>query len=488
MSENAEPKNAPVHTQSLDLSPEDALQQMRNVLVPEEGGEVENNISPSSEEFPDVPEDDVTPVDEEFPDEIEEEEPADEEFPDEPEEESEEEPTEEESEVEDDLSDDLDDPLEEEELEEEGGPEDEDELEEKETIITQVRKLSKVNKELTDEVDLLNEQMVSKDSEIGDLRDQLDKMSATRVDPTSHPDFIEVRGRTHNSLASQLRRAVGTSMAKEIVGTEESPKWGKILTETANLDSVPFDEQEGVENNLRLYVAQRLGFQGDELDEDMDHDYIENANKVINTFGDYTSNYNELADIHSTIVSKSETKSLEVGRKDYLQKTENVRKGLAVIGTMSEKEIAEDPDSLQALAAYQIQKSPQAKTRFDKINKLVVEMAYGPESLSQEELDRHKATGKDMAEFHKSREKRVENFRKERLPEIAAALLLWPDIKKILPAHFKDASDKESREARKKVVSGSKSAKPTKPKKKVSDEEKSVEEHVSSIHEALNLG
>lgn len=357
----------------------------------------------------------------------------------------------------------------------------------KSAVVQQLRKVAAQNKTLVADNDLLNEQLVSKEQEIEKLRGELDKLSATKVDPRTHPDFIEERTKTHNNVAAQLRRVIGTDRTKMIVGTEVEPKWGRILTDVANLSKLPFDEQDAVENNLRLLIARQIGFSGEELDYDMDEDYVRTADEVIKTFGNFVPNYDKLANIHETIVSKSQNKSLELGYKEYLEKTKSIREGMAVIETMSDKDIQEDPESLQAIAATKIRRSPQAKAQFDKIKKAVIEMAYGPEALSQEELDKHAASGKDMVEFHKNRMKRVETFRQQRLTEIASALLIWPEIKEQMPAYFKNKSQSERNESKKQILRKASSGTTTSVKPTKSEEDRSIEEHRSKIAAALGM-
>ena len=370
---------------------------------------------------------------------------------------------------------------------EEGELEEEEIEEDKETTTTQLRKLAGVNKGLQAENDQLNEQLVSKDQEMDNLRSQLDKMNATRVDPTSHPDFIDMRSKTHNGIATQLRRSIGTDKARALVGSEDQPRWGKILTDVATLDTLPFEEQDRVEGDVKLFIAQRLGFQGKELDPDIDADYIRTADSVIQTFGNFTPNYEELADLHQTILSKSQNKSLELGHKEYVQRTKSVTEGMALIETMSDKDIQEDPDSLQSLAAQKIRRSPEMKTRYEQIKKAVIEMAYGPQALSQDELDKHVATGKNMDEFHKMRQKRVETFRNERLTEIAAIMTLLPEIKKKMPEYFKSISDEERTKSKKKILRKANKVATKPKKKKATDDDKTVNEHRANIASALGM-
>ena len=465
------------------ISSEEALANMRSAFF-------EDNQQPE-ESTEEVEEDDL---EEENTEEIDEEEDSDEDDLEEEEESEEDEDEEEVDDSEEEDNEDFDD--DDEDLDLDNNPEedplDEDDDEEevetnKETAVTQLRKISKLNKQLESDNDLLNEQLVSKDQEIENLQSQIDKMSAVKVDPTSHPDFMDLRSKTHNGIATQLRRVVGTSKAKAIVGTEAEPRWGKILTEVANLDSLPFEEQDAVEDNLRLHVAQRLGFQGNELDPDIDDEYIASADKIISTVGNFTSNYDKLADLHSTILSKSQNKSLEIGHKEYNMKTKSVREGLALIETMTDKQIQEDPDSLQSLAAKKIQNSPKMKSQFQKIKKAVLEMAHGPEALSQEELDKHVATGKDMDEFHKKRQKRVDNFRNERLAEIASILTLLPEIKEQMPKFFNNQDQKKKNDAKKQVIRKGKTSASKGKKSKVKKPEPTSDELKLEIEKSLGI-
>ena len=476
----------PITTGDLgEMSSEDALKQMRGALgdVQEEPDEEvdDSEVEQTDEEFDE--ENAIEGLDDQQQDlDDDEDEESDEEEDDLEDEESDDD--EDSDEDDDDLN--LDENPDEDEESDEDSDEDE-ENEGKETAETQLRKLSKIKKGLEADNDLLNEQLVSKDHEISQLQEQLGKMSSTKIDPTSHPDFIDLRSKTHNGIATQLRRSIGVDNTKALVGSEKEPKWGRILTEVASLGGLPFEQQDEVENNLRLHIAKRLGFQGDKLDPDYDEEHIRTADNVIRTFENFSSNYDQLADLHETIVSKSNNKSLELGHKEYQQKTKSVREGMAIIETMDEKAIQEDPDSLQSLAAQKIRRSPQMKTQFDKIKKMVIEMAYGPEALSQEELDKHAASGKDMDEFHKKRNKRVEQFRNERLTEIASAMLLWPEIKEEIPKHFKNKSNRERNESKKKVLRKAGKRAPTSKKKATSDDNKSIDDHRSTIASALGM-
>ncbi len=458
----------PVFTEDTEgLSPDDALKNMRSALFPEEVEDTLEDEESTEEEIEEVEEEEIEDPDEEEIEEVEEESDDDED---------------------DDFDDDDELNLDENPDEEVSDEEEEiEEVIEKETVVGQLKKQSIINKQLVADNDSLNEQLVSKDQKIEELSQELEKFSATRIDPTSHPDFMSLRSKAHNGIASQLRRQIGTSSTIELVGSEEQPRWGKILTDVAHLETLPFDQQDDVEDQIRLEIAQRLGFQGEELDPEYDNEFVEKADTVIRTMGNFTGQYEQLAELHKNIVSKSQTKSLEIGYKEYMEKTKVVNEGLATIETMSDKDLAEDPDSLQSLAARKIKRSPQMKSQFEKIKKAVIEMAYGPQALSQEELDKHAATGKDMVEFQKKREKRVESFRNQRLTEIASLMLLLPEIKEKIPEYFKQESNQEKLNAKKKVLRKGKSAPSKNKNKPQSEEDKSIDQHRANIAKSLGM-
>jgi hypothetical protein len=155
------------------------------------------------------------------------------------------------------------------------------------------------------------------------------------------------------------------------------------------------------------------------------------------------------------------------------------------IATMDQRLIDEDPTSLQSLAARKIQRSPEQRSKFSNIVKMAIEMGYGPEALSQEELDKHAQSGKDMIEFEKTRNKRVESFRQTRLPEIIAALVMWPEIKEAMPSYFNDEENRSSSQNRKHITR--KATKDVAQAKKKVDEPKTGDELMDDIRKALKM-
>jgi len=224
-------------------------------------------------------------------------------------------------------------------------------------------------------------------------------------------------------------------------------KWGDILTEVSRYEETPRAEKAKSLADLRLSIANNLGMvDGDtlELDARVDGDAIDAADKVIDVFERHTGNYQELSDIYTRIQSKAADKSLEIGYDEYQMNTKSVSESLSSIDTMSDKDIDEDPNSLQAMAARKITSSPELKTRSAKIDKMLVELAFGPEALSQAELDRHAKSGKDMGEFQQARNERVTALRNKYIPQFKSMLMLLPQIKKALPEYF-EAENKSAK-------------------------------------------
>ena len=302
------------------------------------------------------------------------------------------------------------------------------------------------------EKQFLEEQNVKLSQQYEETKSELEKYSHTRVDPKSHPDFQKALTRAHSKIISALDDEIGSEVAEVF----ESTGWGQELTEAHKMVGGSVAERRQIKEPLRLAIAKKLGMvdrNATELDSYTDSDAISTADKVISVLNRNISSYEELADIHQTIENKSVTKSLEIGYKEYTQKTQAARKNMMVVATMTEKDMSDDPDSLQSFVAKKIHSSVEAKSQFDKVSKVFLEMGYGPEVLSQEELDRHVNSGKDMEEFHRNREKRVIEFREKKLPELALLYYLLPEIKKALPEYFKKTGQAKFRQDSQRVLS-----------------------------------
>lgn len=309
----------------------------------------------------------------------------------------------------------------------------------------------KKRKTLEREKQTLEKRNVQLSRELEEARGEIEKFTAVRIDPTTHPDFIAAKKKTHNSIIAAIDNEIGSDAAEIF----EKQGWGDELTAASRMIDATVAERRKIKEPLKLAISKKLGLvprDTKEFDAVVDQDAVKAADQVIAIMSRHTAEYDKLAGIYGTIQTKAESKGIEVGHKEYTAQTKTVREKILSIGAMTAKDIEEDPDSLQAMAARKIRSSPEAKERFDGIVKAVIEMRFGPEALSQEELDRHVQAGKDMGEFQKNRERRVKDFSERRMPEIAAALVLWPEIKKALPDFLKAQRDQEARKDKKEVV------------------------------------
>jgi len=311
--------------------------------------------------------------------------------------------------------------------------------------------LRKKHTELKEKYQAQEETLTKTIEELDKTKDELEKYTLTQIDPKSHPDFLGKSEATANSIYSGLVRLKGLPDAADKLGD----KWGDILTEVSRYEETPRAEKAKSLADLRLSIANNLGMvDGDtlELDARVDGDAIDAADKVIDVFERHTGNYQELSDIYTRIQSKAADKSLEIGYDEYQMNTKSVSESLSSIDTMSDKDIDEDPNSLQAMAARKITSSPELKTRSAKIDKMLVELAFGPEALSQAELDRHAKSGKDMGEFQQARNERVTALRNKYIPQFKSMLMLLPQIKKALPEYFEAENKSAKIKAQKQAV------------------------------------
>ena len=311
--------------------------------------------------------------------------------------------------------------------------------------------LRKKHEDLRNDYDSQEEKLTEALEQLKSKTDELEKYELTRIDPKSHPDFVNKSAKLGDTIHSKLIRLKGVPNAADKLGD----KWGDILTDVDKFNSTPRNEKTQALNDLRLSIAQRLEMVDSDttnLDPSVDDDSIDAADKVIDLFDGHSKDYRELAEIYTNIQSKAADRSLAVGYEEYQSSTSNVRQSLASIDTMSDKDIEEDPTSLQSLAAKKINSSSELRAKSVKIDKMLIELGFGAEALSQEELDRHSKSGKDMTEFQRNREKRVTGIREKRLPEIKAMYSLLPEIKKHLP-EILDRIEKEGKKKdQKKVV------------------------------------
>lgn len=328
-------------------------------------------------------------------------------------------------------------------------------------IVALRKKHTELNEKHQAQEEVLNDTL----NELEKTKEELEKYTYTKIDPKSHPDFVNKREATENALYSGLLRLKGVPNAADKIGKE----WGDVLTDVYDYENTPREEKSQALNDLRMSVATRLGMvdEGvDSLDPSIDMDAIDAADSVIEVFERRTGDYKELSDTYERIQSKAADKTLEIGYDEYQSNTESVRQSLAMIDTLSTKDIEEDPTSIQSLAAKKIASSPEFKARAAKIDKMLIELGFGAEALSQEELDRHSKAGKDMDEFHKAREARVTNSREKYLPMMKSLMVMLPQIKEALPQYFEDQDKSEKSKAQKQAVRQSTSKPKAEPEKK----------------------
>lgn len=353
----------------------------------------------------------------------------------------------------------------------------------KTNVLLQLKKVGREKKELSRQLQLAEENLTKKEVEFDEVVAELDTFKTVKIDPTSHPEFVELKKTTGESIYSNVLEALGEQSANRI-----DNQWGTLITTASDYRNAPREKKAETLKSFHLDIAKTLRLVDDshaELDPEVDTDILREVKKVSAVFMSHTEDYQKMSQLYVDIQSKAGAKSLEIGYKDYQESTKTVRERLALINTLDDKAIEDDPSSLQSLAARKIQGSPELRKKAEIIDKYLLEMGFGPEALSQEEIDRHLATGKDMTEFEKSRRQRVADFRNDRMPLIKTLLVLLPDIKKALPEHFKTDEETEKKRTKKKVVrKASKKAKV----KEVKDEEEVVtaETLKAKMRESLN--
>lgn len=321
--------------------------------------------------------------------------------------------------------------------------------------VKRAKEEGRMRKQLQREVQALEERNTQLQTKHDEMQKELEKFQTTRIDPSSHPDFIEIKKRVHSSIIGSIDDEVGSSAAAIF----EQGGWGNELTKVASLSGATVAERREIKEPLRLDIAKKVGLVPNdtaELDPSIDDEAIRTADRIISILSRHTQDYNNLADTYTRIQSKAEGMSLAMGHQEYVERTQPIRQTITAISTLEQKHIDEDPDSLISLAAKKIGDNPKAKAKFDLITKAVIEMQFGPEALSQEELDRFAQSGRDMEEFHKTREKRVAKFREDQSGQIAALLLLLPEIKQALPQYFSSKAKAASKDKVRKVISGTK--------------------------------
>ena len=292
--------------------------------------------------------------------------------------------------------------------------------------VQQAREKGRLAKQLQAEVDELQLQIGRIEDEKEKALAELEKAASAGVNPMTHPDFVDLKNRTRASIMRQAR-----SLPFPVDESRLNDNWGTTLAALRNVDDLPMDEQEQELSDIRLAIAKDLSIVDSEatsLTWDDDPEGMGHVNQVIGVLQSHLPQFDQMKEVYDTIQEKANKQSLAVGYDEYEAKVTPLRDRLDAVVALTEEEIAEDPESLESVAAKRIQNDKGLSRKYTRVRDSLLELTYGPRVLSQEELDRIKATGKDMKEFHKNRDKRVAQLREEWLPQIAMLLTLKPDV------------------------------------------------------------
>jgi len=329
---------------------------------------------------------------------------------------------------------------------------------------TMARKQAKENgrkvKELTTQLTEKDLEIDRLKKEADDVRSRLEEVEALKVKPEDHPEYADLR----SSILEDVTEAADLLSIPDTSAVRKN--FGDFLADYMAMSALDGDKRSEARVALKGNIVDRLGLSDipyAELDTDERKAYDSTVTDVLKIVQRNVGKTKELQKLHDKLSEKAKSGQLSFGVRNYENTVSEFKPVLDAVGDLADDVIEASPHSVESVVAKLVKGSPEAKKRLEKAKADVLEVIVGPRALTQPEIDKLEANGKDVKTFLAERAKSHRVKQLKFVAQFVQGLMTRSVLKESLSELAKLKGDADQEEDELEVLS--KTTKKTAPKK-----------------------
>lgn len=320
--------------------------------------------------------------------------------------------------------------------------EEEDDIPDESAARKQAKIRGKEAKELKTKLTERELELTREREEKAEIKARLDELTATKLAPEDHEDYISLRDGVLSDVRGAARRLTGD--AKTLLPNS----FGKLMSSylaASDAENVVEEDEKLAGSIITTLKLSEIPYA--ELDADERAALQPTIDKVLDVLERNAGKTKDLQKLHTTLTEKSKTGQLSVGVRQYEARVAKLKPLLDSVGDMAEDLIEANPYAISSVVAKLIKSSPEAAKRAQKATDDALEFVLGPRVLTQKEIDSMEARGESVKEYITERQKLYEVKQGKFAVMLKEGLLTRSLLKETLQKLAKYESERESEES-----------------------------------------
>jgi len=275
--------------------------------------------------------------------------------------------------------------------------------------------------------------------ELEEKKSRLAEVEATQIKPYEHPDYVSARENILSDVRVVSRRLPGETKTLLV------KKFGFLMDAFLEASEVSSDKAAEADEKLTGAIVDNLKLSDvayADMDEDERSETLPTVDRIMGLLERNSEKTRDLQNLYTKLESRAKTGKLSVGYKEYENKTNEFKPIIDKVGDVPNDVLETRPHSIEAVVAKLIKSSPEAKKRFEKAQKDVLDVLVGPRVLTQDDIDKLEANGTDIKEYLVERDKLHQAKLKKLAPMFVQALVTRAEFSKYVEKASK-ASDND---------------------------------------------
>ncbi len=280
--------------------------------------------------------------------------------------------------------------------------------------------------------------------ELGEKKARLDEVEATQIKPHEHPDYVGAREAILSDVRVVSRRLQGETKNLLV------KKFGFLMDAFLEASDAPPEKASEADDKLTGAIVDNLKLSDvayADMDEEERNSTLPTVDRILGLLERNSGKTRELQNLYTKLESRAKTGKLSVGYKEYENKTNEFKPIIDKVGDVPEEVLETKPHSIEAVVAKLIKSSPEAKKRFEKAQKDVLDVLVGPRVLTQDDIDKLEANGTDIKEYLVERDRLHQAKLKKLAPMFVQALVTRAEFSKYVEKASKVSNDSDEAES-----------------------------------------
>lgn len=279
--------------------------------------------------------------------------------------------------------------------------------------------------------------------ELDEKKARLDEVEATQIKPHEHPDYVSARETILSDVRVVSRRLPGETKTLLV------KKFGFLMDAFLEASEVPSEKAAEADEKLTGAIVDSLKLSDisyEEMDEDERSAAMPTVDRIMGLLERNSEKTRDLQNLYTKLESRAKTGKLSVGFKEYENRTNEFKPIIDKVGDVPDEVLETKPHSIEAVVAKLIKSSPEAKKRFEKAQKDVLDVLVGPRVLTQDDIDKLESNGTDIKEYLIERDKLHQAKLKKLAPMFVQALVTRAEFSKYVEKASKVVNDTDEAE------------------------------------------